>query len=75
MSCIIQYKKSRNYHFGRFYDAILLVYEAIKHLNVKKKKKNTLKICENTGIDPGPLASWPNTLATRPRGKVVRHSK
>ena len=32
----------RNYHFGRFYDDILLVYEAIKQLNVKKKeKKNT----------------------------------
>ena len=29
VSCAIQYKKFRNDHFGRFDDAILLVYEAI----------------------------------------------
>ena len=29
VSCVIQYKKFRNAHFGRFDDAVLLVNEAI----------------------------------------------
>ena len=29
VSCVIQYKKFRNAHFGHFDDANLLVYEAI----------------------------------------------
>ena len=56
VSCVLQYKKFRNAHFGHFDDAILLVYEAIKHLNVKKERKNTLKVGAHPGIDPGPLA-------------------
>ena len=41
---------------------------------LKKKKKNT-ENGAHPGIDPGPLASYPDTLTTRPRGQVVRRSK
>ena len=57
VSFVNQYKKFRNYHFSRFYDAILLVNEQISIKMVKKKKEGkTLKICADSGIDPGPLA-------------------
>ena len=52
-------------------------YYFMKQFSIKmlKKKEKTLKICVAQGIDPGPLASWPDTLTTRPRGQVVRRSK
>ena len=56
MSRVIQYKKFGDDHFVRFDDAILLVYEVISIKMLKKKEKNTLKICAHPGIDPGPLA-------------------
>ena len=56
--CIIQYNKYWNGQFGRFGDAILLIYEAIYHnLKFKKERKNTLKIDAYQEIDPDPLAS------------------
>ena len=68
VSCVIQYKKS-----GMTISAVLMMPFSIKML--KKKEKNTLKICAHMGIDPGPLASQPNMLTTRPLGQVLRRSK